>query len=371
MKKMRKFMALATAAAMALSLTACGSSSSSTDTKGAETTAPAAQDSAAPESKDTKDTSAAAYSGDAITVQIGFENTLEEPVGQALVKWKELVEEKGDGSIKIELFPNSSLGSKSELIDMMIMGEPVVTIADGAFYADYGVKDMGIMYGPFFFDTWDDVWKLIDSDWYKEQSQLLEDKGLKLLASNWVYGERHLMTTKKVETPQDIAGMKIRVAATEIYMEGWNALGATATGLSLGETYQALQTGVVEGVENPFTTLYGQSFQEVAKYMLLTGHIKNFTTWVCGSDFFHSLTPEQQELLTSTGEEAGLYNNDLQAENEEIYLQKLKDAGVTVTEMTDENLAAWKEKAQSFYEKGAQFGWTDGLYETTRKAMGK
>lgn len=368
MKKMKKVVALATAAVLALSLTACGSSSSS-ETKGAE---PSSQEGTADEGKDTGDTSAASMaSGDAITIQIGFENTLDEPIGQALVKWKELVEEKGDGSIKIELFANSSLGTKSQLIDMMIMGEPVVTIADGAFYADYGVKDMGIMYGPFFFDTWDDVWTLIDSDWYQEQSKLLEDKGLKLLASNWVYGERHLMTTKKVETPQDIAGMKIRVAATEIYMEGWNALGATATGLALGETYQALQTGVVEGVENPFTTLYGQSFQEVAKYMLLTGHIKNFTTWVCGSDFFYSLTPEQQELLISTGEEAGLYNNELQAENEEIYLQKLKDAGVTVTDMTDENLAAWKEKAQSFYEKGAQFGWTDGLYETTRKAMGK
>ncbi|PHV70081.1 C4-dicarboxylate ABC transporter substrate-binding protein [Sporanaerobium hydrogeniformans] len=308
---------------------------------------------------------------EAVIVQIGFENTLDEPIGQALTKWKELVAEKGDGSLEIKLFPNSSLGSKTELIDMMVMGEPVVTIADGAFYADYGVKDMGIMYGPFFFESWDDVWTLIESDWYADQSKKLEEKGLKLLASNWIYGSRHLMTTKKVVTPEDVAGMKIRVAATEIYMEGWNSLGAVATGLALGETYQALQTGVVEGVENPFSTLYGQSFHEVAKNILLTGHIKNFTTWVTGTEFFNQLTPEQQELLVTTGEEAGLYNNQLQTENEQVYLDQLTSAGVTVTEMTEENLAAWKEKSKGFYELGDKFGWSEGLYDTVQKAMGK
>ena len=138
------------------------------------------------------------------------------------------------------------------------------------------------------------------------------------------------MTKNKVETPEDIKGLKVRVASSEIYMEGWNALGATATGIALGETYQALQTGVVEGVENPLSVLYAQSFQEVTPNLLMTSHIKNFTTWVCGSDFFGTLTPEQQELLVSTAEEAGLYNNELQAEADDEYMQKLLDAGVNV-----------------------------------------
>lgn len=365
---LKKSLALAMAGITALSLVACGGGSKT------ETTAAKAETQAITAAAETTAEAAEAEktaSGDAIVVKIGYENTDAEPIGQAMKEWKRLVEEKGDGSIRLELFPNSTLGSKSQLIDMMLLGEPIVTIADGAFYADYGVKDMGIMYGPFFFDTWDDVWTLTESDWYKEQSKQLEDKGLKLLASNWIYGERHLMTKDKVETPEDLAGMKVRVANSEIYMEGWNALGATATGIALGETYQALQTGVVEGVENPLSVLYSQSFQEVTPNLLLTSHIKNFTTWVCGSDFFGTLTPEQQELLIATAEEAGVYNNTLQEAAVDEYMQKLVDAGVTVTEMTDENLAAWKEKAQAFYEKGDQFGWSEGLYETTRKAMGK
>ena len=150
-----------------------------------------------------------------VTIQIGFENTTEEPIGKAVEKWAELLEAESNGTMKLQLFPNSALGSKSELIDQMIMGENIITIADGAFYADYGVPDLGILYGPFFFDNWDEVWKLIDSDWYKAECGKLADKGLTVLASNWMYGERELMTKTKVVTPADIKGQKIRLANSQ------------------------------------------------------------------------------------------------------------------------------------------------------------
>ena len=271
----------------------------------------------------------------------------------------------------INLFANSALGSKNERIDQMVMGENIITIADGAFYADYGVPDMGIMYGPFFFGSWDDVWALLDSDWYAEQSEKLEACGLKLISSNWIYGERELMTIKKVVLPDDLKGMKIRLANAKIYMEGFNALGATAIGMDLGEVYQALQMGTIDGVENPLSTLYGRSFQEVNKYILMTGHIKNFTTWCAGADWFNSLTAEQQELLVKTGNEAGLYNNELQEAAIDGYKQKMIEAGVEITELTDEQMALWQEAALSFYDLGDEFGWSENLYETVRAAMGK
>lgn len=314
---------------------------------------------------------AVALADDVLEINIGFENTLEEPIGQALVKWQELLDEQSGGTMHINLFANSALGSKNELIDQMVMGENIITIADGAFYADYGVPDMGILYGPFFFGSWDDVWALLDSDWYAEQSEKLEACGLKLISSNWIYGERELMTNKKVILPEDLKGMKIRLANAKIYMEGFNALGATAIGMDLGEVYQALQMGTIDGVENPLSTLYGRSFQEVNKYILMTGHIKNFTTWCAGADWFNSLTAEQQELLVKTGNEAGLYNNELQEAAIDGYKQKMIDAGVEITELTDEQMALWQEAALSFYDLGDEFGWSENLYETVRAAMGK
>ena len=313
---------------------------------------------------------AAPSADEPVVVQIAFENSISEPIGQALEKWQELVEEKGDGSLKIELFPDSQLGSKSELIDTMLIGEPVITLADGAFYADYGVKDFGILFGPYLFDSWEQCWTLIESDWYKSQSEKLEEKGLKILVSNWMYGDRHTLTTKLVESPSDLKGLKIRVPGNEIQSVGFDTLGATSTGMDLGEVYQSLQTKAIDGAENPVSTLYGRKLHEVAKYLLLDGHVKNFTTWVCSADFFERLTPEQQELLVSTGEEAGLYNNGLQEEAEADYLQKMEDEGVTITELTDKTREEFKKAAEPFYEKGAQFGWSDGLYDTVRKAMG-
>ena len=307
---------------------------------------------------------------DEVTLQLGFENSASEPIGQALQKWADLVEEQGDGTLHIELYPDSQLGSKSELIDGMTFGETYMTLADGAFYADYGVKDFGIVFGPFLFDNWDQCWTLTESDWYAEQCDKLADQGLKIVCSNWKYGERHTLTTKKVETVDDLAGLKIRVPSNEIQTQGFNALGATATGMDLGDVYQALQTGTIDGAENPLATLYGRKLHEVAKYLILDGHVLNFTTWVMSNDVWESLTEEQQELLVSTGQEAGIYNNELVDEMNDEYLQMMIDEGVEVVDPSEEVLDGFKEAAQSFYEMGDSFGWSEGLYDTVRAAMG-
>ena len=110
---------------------------------------------------------------------------------------------------------------------------------------------------------------------------------------------------------------------------------------------------------------------EVAKNLILDGHVLNFTTWVCSADWFNSLTEQQQQWLIETGEEAGFYNNDVLDEQEAEYLQLMKDEGVNVVEPTEEVLDGFREKAQAFYEMGDTFGWSDGLYETVCEAMGK
>lgn len=360
--KLRKVMALTLAGAMAAtSLTACSSNSAGT----AATTAAAGTEAAA------GTTAAAGNTGSAdaeITLQVAFENSISEPVGQGWVKAQEIIREKSGGTMAIEVYPDSQLGDKSSLIDSMLLGENVCTLADGAFYADYGVPDFGIVFGPFLFDSWDQCWTLIESDWYKEQCAKLEEKGLKLIASNWIYGERHTLTNVPVNTVDDLKGLKIRVPSNEIQSKGFDVLGATSTGMALGDVYQALQTKTIDGAENPLATLYGRKLHEVAQYLILDGHVKNFTTWVVSADWFNSLTEEQQNWLIETATEAGEYNNEVQQAAEADYLQKMKDEGVTVVEPSAEVLAGFKEKAQPFYEM--DFGWTDGLYDTVRKAMG-
>ena len=303
-------------------------------------------------------------------LQVGFENSLSEPIGQGLLKWQELLAAK-DVDLTIELFPDSQLGNKTDIIDQMLLGEPVMTLADGAFFADYGVPDMGIVFGPFLFDNWDQCWKLTESDWWAEQCAKLNDMGIKMVAANWAYGARHTLTTKPVNTVDDLAGLQIRVPTNQIQTKGFEVLGATPVGMSLGDVYTALQQGTIDGGENPLSTLYGRKHHEVAKYLIMDGHVLNFTNWVCSSMWFDGLTPEQQEALIETGKEAGVYNNELQAEADEYYKGLMIDEGVTVVEPTEEVLEGFREKAKAFYDEGATFGWSDGLYDTVCAAMGK
>ena len=303
-------------------------------------------------------------------LQVGFENSLSEPVGQGMVKWQELLAERNVG-LTLELFPDSQLGNKTDLIDQMLLGEPVMTLADGAFFADYGVKDMGIVFGPFLFDSWDECWKLVESDWWQAQCDQLQSMGIKMVAANWAYGARHTLTTKPVNTVDDLKGLQIRVPTNQIQTKGFEVLGATPVGMSLGDVYTALQQGTIDGGENPLSTLYGRKHHEVAKYLILDGHVLNFTNWVCSDLWFSGLTPEQQTALIETGYEAGVYNNQVQAEADAYYLGLMKDEGVTVVDPSEEVLAGFREKAQAFYAEGALFGWSDGLYETVKAAMGE
>lgn len=308
---------------------------------------------------------ATAESAEPVLLQIAYENNPGEPIDQACNEWKNLIEEKSGGTIKVELFPSSQLGSKTDLIDQMIAGAPVCTIADGAFYAERGVPDFGIVFAPYLFDSWEECWKLTESDWYAEQSAKLQENGLKILASNWIYGDRHTMTKKPVHSPEDLEGMKVRVANSMIFIKGFECLGATPTPMALGDVYTALQQGTIDGLENPLPVLYNGKFQEVSKYLVLDGHVKNFTTWVMGNDFFNSLTPEQQTILIETAEEAGIKNNEFQAAAEQEVLSKLVTEGVTVYEPTEEERAAFREASLAFYEYPEISGqWTEGLYET-------
>ena len=269
----------------------------------------------------------------------------------------------------MEIFPDSQLGNKTDLIDQMLLGEPVMTLADGAFFADYGVPDMGIVFGPFLFANWDECWKLVASDWWKGECEKLNGMGIKVVTSNWAYGERHTLTTKPVKTVDDLKGLQIRVPTNQIQTKGFEVLGATPVGMSLGDVYTALQQGTIDGGENPLSTLYGRKHHEVAKYLILDGHVLNYTNWICSSMWFDGLTPEQQKALVETGHEAGVYNNELQSKANDYYLDLMKKEGVTVVVPDEKVLEGFRTKAQNFYKEGALFKWSDGLYDKVKEAM--
>ena len=213
-----------------------------------------------------------------VVVQIGLENHPGEPVTDGIYEWARLANERGRGSLDVQVFPSSQLGSKDQIIDMMLAGMNVITLADGGFFADRGAPDMGITMGPYFFGSWDEAWRLVESSWWADQSKILEEKGLKILAANWIYGDRHTLTKRPIRTVDDFRGLKLRVPNNLMQVKGTEVMGASPTPLPLGEVYTALQQGVVDGVEKLCAAEPGGNKFDVGVEGEVFGYFMEFST---------------------------------------------------------------------------------------------
>ena len=337
--KEQKVFSMILAIAMAAGLTACGGNTSSDS------------DNSTPES-------------DKLIVQIAYENNPGEPIDDAAQEWQRLVEEKSNGSIEVQLFPSSQLGSKTDLMDQMLIGEPIIHITDGSFLADYGAPEMAIISAPYVFDDWEQCWKLLETDWWEEQTQLLSDNGLHVVTANWMFGERNIMTVKPVRTLEDMSGLIMRTPATLSYMKAFELMGAAPTAMAAGDVYTALQQGSIDGLENVFSFLYGQSYYEVASYITLTKHVKMPSQWVCSQIWWDSLTDEQQTIIAESGDEAGLMNNEIQTSSLESYMTMMEEKGVEIIDLSDAERARFAEAASGLYEDPTiTEGWREGLLE--------
>ena len=363
MKKMKRILAALMIGASLFTLTACGGSGGS---GGGASSGSSGGGAASGGGSD----ASSGGSEPQVVVQIAYENFPGEPWDIACNEWAKLIEERSGGTMSAQIFHSGQLGSKNDLLDQMLMGEPIITIGDGSFWADYGAPELGITSAPYVYDTWDQVWKLIGSDWYKEQEELLAQIGLRILTT-WAYGERNLMSTRPVYTIEDMKGLIVRTPNTTSYMRAFEAMGAAPTAMALNDVYTATQQGTIDGMENPMATLYGQSYYEVAQYITMTQHIKMPAQQVCSEQFFQSLTPEQQQILKETGEEAGVLESQKQDEMLEQYVADMEAEGVTIIELDDAERAKFKEAAATIYDDPAVSGqWRDGLYEMVQEIIG-
>jgi tripartite ATP-independent transporter DctP family solute receptor len=289
----------------------------------------------------------AADKGDKITIKIAYSNNVGEPNDKAVREWGRLMKERSNGKVEFQYYPSSQLGSQKDVTEQLTIGANVITISDGGFLMDY-VPAFGVTYLPYIFDNKEQLYKLVDSDLFKDLSKQLEAKGLYIVHSKWIYGDRHLMASKPVTKPEDMAGLKIRVPNIRLSTEMMNAMGAVATPMPLAESYPALMQGVINGMENPIPVLFGAKTYEGAKYLMLTRHQVNLSSWIAGKKFIDKLPPEIVQMLKETGEEAGKF---LEKENEKAdkeSMEKMKAAGVQVVEV---DRAAFKAAMKDFPSK--------------------
>lgn len=295
----------------------------------------------------------------ATEIRVAYGNQPGEPVDVAVKAWADRVAEVSDGELTLQAFPASQLGGETEVMEQARFGSPLITITA---YSNFisSVPDLAVLDAPYLSDDFDSKLKVFDSDWFAEQEQKVEASGYHIVIPNTVYGVRQLLSREPVATPEDLAGVKIRVQNSPMYVAAIKAMGAVPTPMSLGDVYPSLAQGLVDGVENPLPVLYGGKFYEVVKNLNMTAHMHTVAPFVTGQAFWEQLSPEEQQILTETGQEMAANLRTLVEKETDKSLQQLKDAGVQVHEV---DIAPFRARAQEEIPKAFQ-QWSDGLYQT-------
>ncbi len=251
-----------------------------------------------------------------------------------------LVEEKSEGRYVIDIFPANQLGTQEEALDAVSLGTLDMCVTSDDILAKYA-PEWGYIGLPFLFDDVDDVDENLNGELGAYLSGLLESKGI-MVISFFENGFRNVTANKPIETPADMAGLKIRVMTNEPLRAMFTNAGAVITNVSFSELYQALQLNTCEAQENPFANIRDKKFYEVQKYLCVTMHSHTAEPLVMSTDLFDSLSPEDQEMFKECGLEASKwayqYAKDTDAENR-AYLE-------TVMTVSDPDRALWKEFAE-------------------------
>ena len=335
MKKIsrRSFLAVAGAAAAAAALTACGGSSSSTAASTASSAAASAAGDATAAANDPK-----------VTLVYAEVNPLDTIVGQTGSHFKEKVEELTGGSVVIDVQASGVLGSENDVLDAILGGSTSIDISRISAFAltSYGCNKSKLLSIPFTFENRAHFWNFANSDLAPEF--LNEPQELGLPVRGLFYGEegfRHFFTVNPVAGIEDFKGLKLRVSNDPVMNGMVEGLGASPTVVSFGELYSALQTGVVDGAEQPIANYKSNAFPEVANNLILDGHTLGAVQAVITDNAWNKLTENQQAAIMEAASDTQAFNADLSETEENKVLDDLKASGCNVVDVDDK--APWQE----------------------------
>ena len=340
---MKKLLSALLAASMVLGLAACGGSASSAASSAAADSTPAADSTAASDTAAAGDTAAAANDPH-VTLVYAEVNPLDTIVGQTGTAFKEKVEELSGGSITIDIQASGVLGSENDVLDNILAGGDTIDMSRISAFAltSYGCNKSKLLSIPFTFENRAHFWNFANSELAPEF--LNEPQELGLPVRGIFYGEegfRHFFTVKPVSGIADFKGLKLRVSNDPVMNGMVESLGASPTVVSFGELYSALQTGVVDGAEQPIANYKSNAFPEVANNLILDGHTLGAIQAVITDNAWAKLTENQQAAIMEAGADTQKFNADLSESAENKVLDELKSSGCNVVDVPDK--APWQE----------------------------
>lgn len=297
-----------------------------------------------------------------VILKMGLIAAASHPIALGSEKFAEIVEQKTQGRVKVEVFPGGALGGEVDIRDNISAGAIAMgNIGAGTMSAAVPESDIFQMY--YLWRDRDHMMKVMESAIGEEIFEKYRKKtGIRILAANYQSGARNTICKKPVQSFKDLKGVKIRVTAgVKLYMDLWKALGCVTVPLSFPEVYTALQTGVVDAAEVPIEWIYNTKFHEIGKHVAFTEHLMYVNTVQINDDLYNSLSKEDQKVLKEAAIEAGEYSTKLILDSEAGLIEKMKAAGVTFYSI---DKAPFIEAVQPVYKMYEDEGrWTHEFHE--------
>lgn len=262
------------------------------------------------------------------------------------------VSERSGGKIKVRTFPNGVLGGDVQVLSSLQGGVIEMMTWNAGLMLNH-VTDFGILDFPFLYTDTAKVDSMLDGEVGKMLTDQLPEQNLVGLAF-WELGVRNLTNNKRpVAKLEDIAGLKIRAQQSPLFLEVWSALGANPTPLPFTEVHTALETGTVDGQENPAALILASKFNEVQKYLSLTHHNYNPQIVLIGKGFWDTLNDDEKKLITEVAMEVRLEQRQISREADSKAIAELEASGMQVNELPDEEVARIQEKIRPVVDKYA------------------
>lgn len=301
------------------------------------------------------------------TIKLGHIRDVEHPTHKGALLFAELVEEKTDGRIKVNVYPNSQLGGIQEMfvqmktadLEMVYGGINTLAFIDGG-------EAFEITAIPFLYRDYEHMRTALLSDEFKPVVEEAEKAtGVKILNIAGDTAPRGLTANKKILTPADFKGLKIRTAASETVLRVMQKLGALPQQIPLADLYVSLKTGVVDAQENGAITVANTSLFEVQKFYMKTDYIRDIETFYVSPSFYNSLSEADQKALYEASEEAGTLVTQLTAEQLEAAYDKLAKNMTVVTE-PELRLDLIREELEGVFTDWDGVKWPAGMLDKFR-----
>lgn len=280
------------------------------------------------------------------TIKLGHSDTTTNLLHVSLEHFAEAVAERTEGQVEVDLYASEQLGSNAEMAEMLEMGSLDAMMMPQGQEAVYAPK-LNALGLPFLFSTYDEVYKVLDSEIGDELIADLEARNMIQLAY-WENGLRQVTNSKlPIEKPEDLAGLKIRTPEDAMTLATFEALGASPSPLAFSELYLALQQGTFDGQENPVANIYANNFADVQKYISITNHKYECKNMIFSLTTWNKIPEDLQAIIKECAVEFGNEHRKAIVDSQESMLAELQEKGM---EVATPDTTSFQEATASVYD---------------------